>query len=144
MNLMAPKLLLRMSSVIMVLHAVGHTIGIATWTSEKSQVPKVVIEAMKNNDFVFQQAPATMAKFYEGMGYAATIALLFLSSVLWVASSVDPKNRRIAALFLWPSIAFMVLMGLDEIIYFFPMAAAFSLVSAGLTLTALVLVRRGQ
>lgn len=139
---MAPKLLLRMSSVIMVLHAVGHTIGIATWASEKSQVPKVVIEAMKGNDFVFQGVPANMARFYEGMGYAATIALLFLASVLWVASNVDLKNRRVAALFLWPSIGFMVLLGLDEIIYFFPMAAAFSLVSAGLTFAALVFMRK--
>jgi len=136
------KLALRIAAFVMLFHAIGHTMGIATWKNPSSKVPPVVIQAMVDNNFLFQGAPGNMARFYEGMGYSATIAILLVVSILWIASNVDAKNVRLAANFLLPVAGFLFLLALDEWIYFFPMAMAFSAVAMLLTLWAISRMRK--
>ncbi|MGQ4828139.1 LIC_13387 family protein, partial [Enterococcus faecalis] len=72
---MKPKILLKIASVLMLLHALGHTIGIITWQKLNSNVPNDLIQKMQETHFVFQGKDATMAKFFSGHGYAGTILL---------------------------------------------------------------------
>ncbi len=141
---MSSKILLRTAVFFLALQAMGHTIGISTWKDEGSPVPPIVMDTMKSHDFAFYGGRGNLATFYDGLGYAATISLLFLMSILWMTSGVKKKNRQMASWFLSPAVAAMILLSIDEILYFFPIAAALTLVSAGLTLAATVMMRKGR
>ncbi len=131
------KIALRLGSVIMFLHAVGHTIGIATWKNADSKVPHEVIQSMVDANFDFNGAGGNMAQFYDGLGYASTIALILSSVLLWLVAT-ETDNPRFSVKVLVPITVFLLLLAMDEIIYFFPLAAAFSFVAAVLSVFAIV------
>jgi len=139
---MKPKLLLRIASVIIFLHAIGHTIGVYTWKDPKSLVPQQVIDQMTGQKFIFMGTNATMAAFYEGFGYASTIAMLLVVSILWITGTAVEKNASLSSKILWPVAAFLFLMGIVEIIYFFPMAVAFSFLAFLLTVVSIFKLNR--
>lgn len=131
---MKAKLLLRIAAIIMLLHGIGHTIGVATWKS-KGDVPVQVVQVMQDVQFTFMgKSGSTMAGFYSGFGYCGTIFLLFLAVLLWVLSAWKDKS---ANKILWVTAIAILTLAVDEIIYFFLMAVVFCLVSAALVLLSI-------
>lgn len=139
---MKPKLLLRIAAVIMLLHALGHTAGVYTWKKPQSHVPPELVKQMVEQKFQFMSTDSSMAGFYDGFGYASTIALLLVVFLLWVISGLTEKNQSISIKILLPVFFFLVLLGLDELIFFFPFATAFTAVSAVLTLLAIISLKK--
>ncbi len=134
---MKPKLLLRIAAIIIFLHAIGHTMGVYTWKDPNSQVPGELIKQMIEQKFNFMGKSASMGSFYEGFGYASTIAMLLVVSILWIIGTAAEKNASLSAKLLWPIAAFLFLLGIDEIIYFFPLAVAFSFIALLLTVVSI-------
>jgi hypothetical protein len=126
---MKTKLLLRIAAGLMVFHALGHTRAIATWQNPGSAVPAELIEKMQTIHFSFKGNDSTMAAFYSGNGYAATILLLLIAALLWIVS--DWENKAAVKL-LWPAALSVILLAVIELIYFFPLAVIISLITAGL------------
>ena len=127
---MKSKLLLRIAAIIMLLHGAFHTMGVATWQQPGGDIPSQVVQTMQDIQFNFMGKDAsTMAEFYSGFGYCGTIFLLFIAALLWIVSGW--KDRSVTKI-LWITGFAIVLLAVDEIIYFFPMAVAFCLVSAAL------------
>ncbi len=141
---MKSKLLLRIAAAIIFLHAVGHTTGVYTWKNANSHVPQDLIKQMTEQKFAFMGANATMATFYDGFGYAATIAMLLIAALLWIIGGIAEKNAALSAKVLWPVAAFLFLLGIDEIIYFFPMAAVFSFLAFLLTVFSIFKLSRSK
>jgi hypothetical protein len=127
---MKTKLLLRIAAVIMLLHTLGHTMGALTWKEAPNTRVAAVISGMQNEYFNFMGRSLTLASFFDGYGFSMIGVLLLVSILLWVLST-EPVGRIILALGL-----FLVFMGVIELIYFFPFAAAFSLLAGIATLIA--------
>ena len=141
---MKPKLLLRIAAAIIFLHALAHTMGVYTWKNTNSHVPQDLIKQMTEQKFAFMGTTATMAAFYDGFGYASTIAMLLIVAILWILGSAPKKNAALSVKILWPAAAFLFLLGIDEIIYFFPMAAIFSFLAFLLTAFSIFKLSRSK
>jgi hypothetical protein len=129
MKTITSRFLLRIAAILMLLHAVGHTLGIITWQKPNGKIPIDIVQKMQDTHFSFQGKDSTMAAFFSGHGYAGTILLLFIVSILWTLSnSTDKNSTKILGLTGFA----IVLLAIDEFLYFFPMAVAFSLIAAAL------------
>jgi hypothetical protein len=122
---MKPKLLLRIAAIIMFVHGVLHTIGFTSWKTDPDR--QDVVKAMNGPKFPFMGASRNIAEFYDGFGYASSIALLLIAVSLWVVST-EPGSSLAKKMTMTLAIILM-LWGGDEIIFFFPLAAGMSFVS---------------
>ncbi|MDB5131234.1 MAG: hypothetical protein JWR02_983 [Mucilaginibacter sp.] len=131
---MKPKLLLRIASVIMLLHTVGHTFGALGWKNAPNTAVANVIAGMEREHFAFMGRSATVAMFYEGYGIMNIFVLILLSILLWLLSgqAANPATRGMSLLLG----IFMVIMAVCEYIYFFPLAAIMSLIAGVCALLA--------
>src|SRR5258707_13078818 len=120
-----PKLLTRIASGIMLLHAIGHTMGIVTWQDPAGKIPADVVRKMQETHFLFGDQDATMVRFFSGHGYAGTILLLLIVTLLW---SVAGWSERSAINILWIIGIAICALAVDELVYFFPMAVLFSVI----------------
>jgi len=128
---MKQKTLLCIASVIMMLHTLGHTMGALTWKDAPNTAVKQVIEGMLGNRFDFMGRSVSIGGFFSGYGYSMIGVLLLISILLWLLS-LEPNKRFILALGL-----FLLFLSVIEFVYFFPFAAAFSLLAGMATLSAL-------
>jgi len=141
---MKPKVLLRIAAVVMFLHVVGHTIGAATWKQTNEPAKQEVIKRMVEQKFPFMGTVRSMAEYYDGYGYSSTIALLLAVTLLWILSGLAERNAVVAAKILLPVSLFLLLLGIDEIIFFFPLAAGMSLLRALLGGLSLLTLRKQE
>ena len=124
---MKPKLLLRIAAVLMFIHCVLHTIGFSGWKTDPTR--QVVIKAMTGQKLPFMGANRSMGEFYDGFGYASTIALLLIAVSLWIVSG-ELASRALAKKMILTLAVILAFWGLDEIIFFFPFATSISWLSA--------------
>ncbi len=141
---MKPKLLLRIAALIMLLHAFGHTAGVYTWKKPESHVPPGLVKQMVEQKFQFMKTESSMASFYDGFGYASTIALVLIFFLLWVIAGLAEKAPSISFTILLPIFFFLVFLALDELIFFFPFATAFTTISAVFTLLAIISLKKNK
>lgn len=116
---------LRLASILMLLHAIGHTVGALTWKKAPNPTIQGVVNAMESNHFPFMGSSISLGAFFDGYGLIMIGVLLLLTILLWLL----PDRKITLSLSL-----FLLFMGIIEVIYFFPFAAAFSIVAAVLTL----------
>ena len=126
---MKAKLLLRIASIVMLLHDLGHTFGHLTWKQSPDSAKQEVIKQMTDNKFPFMGAVRSMSEYYDGYGFAATLALLLIAALLWIASGVTEQNRVIVRRILVVVSIILLAWGIDELIFFFPFAASFTLLA---------------
>lgn len=127
---MKAKTLLRIASILMLLHTLGHTMGALTWKKAPDAATKEVIDGMFENHFDFMGRSVSIGDFYSGYGYSMIGVLLLISILLWL-SSTESHDRITLALG-----SFLVFLAIVEFIYFFLFAAAFSLLAGIITLIA--------
>ena len=127
---MKPKILLRAASMLMLLHAAGHTIGALTWKQAPNATIQQVVTSMLSNHFDFMGRSISLGAFFNGYGIIMIGVLVLLSILLWLlAAEPNPKIILLVSLFL-------LFMGICELVWFFPFAAAFSLLTGIITLYA--------
>ncbi len=142
---MKPKLLLRTASVLMLLHDMGHTFGALTWKKTEDPVMQEVINQMTGNKFPFMGAVRSMGEYYDGYGFISALAMFFIAAILWIASNISLQNSGIAINILIITSIILLLWGISELIFFFPFAAAFSLLAFLLTVIATMkLINQGS
>jgi hypothetical protein len=124
------KLALKIAAILMLLHTAGHTIGALTWKNAPNVRVAAVVTGMENEHFYFMGRSLTLASFFNGYGFIMIGVLLLISILLWLLSSA-PVRSMILLLGL-----FLFFMAIMEFIYFFPFAAAFSLLAGISTLFA--------
>jgi hypothetical protein len=127
---MKPKILLRIASLVILLHAIGHLLGMAGWTSAQTDEQKMVVHAMTDHRFAFMGAVHSFGDSFNGFGYIGEISLLLVAYFLWISGSfviTQPviSRKMSAALFVA-----LFAQSILEFIYFFPLAAIMTLVAA--------------
>jgi len=127
---MKQKIILRTASIVMFLHDVGHSFGTLTWKRATDQAKQKVINEMTDNKFPLMGASRSMAETYDGYGFAIILALLLMAILLWFVS--DPKEQKTAlSRKIIVTLAVVLLAwGIVELLFFFPFAAAFSLIAS--------------
>jgi hypothetical protein len=130
---MIVKILLRISSILMLIHLIGHTFGQNGWKKTTDPVLKEVGKQMMGPKFPFMGVFRSMGDYFDGYGYTASVNMLLFVIILWLASyAISPGNDFLNYVVL--TLAFgLLLVSIIEFKYFFPFAA-------GITLLASVLV----
>jgi hypothetical protein len=131
---MKPKILLRIAAILIFIHSVLHTFGFSTWKQAPDPVYKTIVGGMTTHTFPFMGAVRSLGNFYEGFGYASSIALFLIAIVLWLVSGETSRSANLAKKIIYAVGIALVAWGIDELIYFFPFAASITLTAAVLTL----------
>lgn len=119
------KTRLRIASVIMFLHAIAHTIGALTWKNAENPDMQRVVDGMVSTRQDFMGRAITLGSFFDGYGFVMIGVLLLVSILLWLG----PGRRTTLLLSL-----FLLYLGICELAWFFPLAAAFSLAAGIISL----------
>ncbi len=130
---MKPKILLRIASAIIVLHAVGHLFGMASWTGAETDEQKMVVHAMTDHRFPFMGAVHSFGDSFNGFGYIAEISLLLAAYLLWICGSAADSYPVIIRKISVALFVALFAQSILEFIYFFPLAASMTLIAALLT-----------
>jgi len=93
---MKPKILLRIAAILIFIHSVLHTFGFGTWKEAPDPVYKVIVNGMTGHKFPFMGAIHSLGDFYEGFGYASSIALFLIAVVLWFASGETSRCANLS------------------------------------------------
>lgn len=139
---MTPKLTLRIACGLMLFHVIGHSIGLGEWKRPADLVQRQIICQMIQHKFPFMGAKRSLAEFYEGFGYAATIAMLLIAVLFWVLASEINSDKRLAKKIITALAVGLIVWAADELIFFFPFAAINTLLAAGFGLFALYLLAK--
>jgi hypothetical protein len=127
---MKPKLLLRIAATLILVHGVLHTIGFSQWKQDPDPAKHEMIKLMTGQKFPFMGTSRNMGEYYEGFGYACSIALILIAVLLWIVSGERSSNPTLAKkIILVVSVALLV-WAVDESIYFFPFAAGLTFVAS--------------
>lgn len=126
---MKATILLRIASVLTLVHAVLHTIG-GVFGKTPPGPASVAVAAMRANEFAFMGAMRTYWDFQRGLGLAVTIFLTMEALVFWVLANIAKRDGRalrpVLAIFALGYLAFAV----DSMVYFFTFAAVMEAVIA--------------
>lgn len=126
---MKPKFLLRIASLAMFLHAIGHTMGAMTWKKNPNPAIQQVVDDMISHKFVFMGAFRSIGDFYEGYGVSMIFVLLLIAVLLWQLSAIGPKYPAPAGRLLVPISLGLLTIGLIEFKFFFFLPGAFTTIA---------------
>jgi hypothetical protein len=133
---MNPKLLLRIAAILIFVHCVLHTIGFTSWKQPTDPLEKQIVEQMTGHKFPFMGATHSLGDYYDGFGYASSIALLLIAVTLLVVAANLSSSTALAKKMIIILGATLLLWGIDELIYFFPFAASITLAACVCTFGA--------
>ncbi len=125
---MPAKLPLRISSIILFLFALGHTIGFQTFRPA-SQKALDVMDAMRSVPFEFGTSTVHWMDLYLGFGFAISISGFVFAILAWRLSSATTGEMPLARTITWLLCAIQVASIVLSLRYFGPVQAGFSLIS---------------
>jgi hypothetical protein len=125
---------LRISSIIALLFAAGHTIGGFQNWSPMGENP--VLDAMRSVHFDTMGANRSYLDFYRGFGYALSISQLLIAVLLWQLASLAQQHASAVR----PMILAIVVSNIAGTViawtFIFPIPALFALVLVATLLMA--------
>ena len=135
---MKPKILLRIASLAMILHLIGHTFGHLGWKKATDPVKLEVINQMTEHKFPFMGTTRSMGDYFDGFSYAASISMILMAVILWIVAGSLKETAGLAFKIMVTLTICLFALSIDEFIFFFPFAACTTLFTAILTLIAIV------
>jgi hypothetical protein len=122
---MTPAILYRISAVLLVLYAAGHTVGFRQvdprWGVD------ALVTGLRTTTFVVQGAQRTYWDFYVGFGFFVTVLLLFAAVLAWQLGALPPATLATMPIIRWGfAIAFLVAT-ITTWRYFFAAPVVFSI-----------------
>ncbi|HEY4788362.1 MAG TPA: hypothetical protein VIH57_20050 [Bacteroidales bacterium] len=139
---MKSKILLRIAAGLIFIHGLGHTMGHINWKHAALPAKQEVINQMTEHKFPFMGTSRSMGEYYEGYGYASTLALLFIAVVVLIVSGHITDNVSLSRKLLISAAIILFAWGIDELIFFFPFAAGFSIIAGVLIVIATLNLNR--
>jgi hypothetical protein len=122
---MKASLLYRISSVLLVLFAIGHTVGFLqidpTWGVDS------LVQSMKTIHFNVSGSERTYWDFFVGFGLFVTALMLFASLIAWQFGSLPPETLAAMRLSAWAFVACFAVVAYLSWRYFFIVPLVFSI-----------------
>ena len=123
---MKPSVLYRIASVLLILFALGHTLGFRRvdprWGVDS------IIAALRSTYFDVQGLNRTYWDFYVGFGLFVTILLVFVAVLSWQLGGFSKESLSLMPLVTWGLAACFILVTFLSWKYFFVVPAIFSAV----------------
>jgi hypothetical protein len=141
---MKSKILLRIASIVMFLHAIGHTIGALTWKKDPDPTIQQVVDDMISHKFIFMGALRSIGDFYEGYGITMIFVLILVAVLLWQLSAFSVKYPVPTARLLIPISLSLVVIALIEFRYFFFLPGAFSMIAGLLSVWPVLFILKNK
>ena len=132
------KRLLRIASILLIIHVMGHTFGHLGWKNAKEPEKQEVIHQMTGHKFPFMGEERSMGDYFEGYGWACSIALILMAILLWIISGAFSENKHLCRKIALALMCSLFAWCLVEFLFFFPFAACTTLLAAILTLIACI------
>jgi hypothetical protein len=130
------KILLRVASILMLTHLIGHSFGQNGWKSATDPVLKEVGRQMMGPKFPFMGVSRSMGDYFDGYGYMASVSLVLFVVLLWLASrATNLANDFLIKMVLTLALGLLAISVL-EFIYFFPFAGSITLLASVLAFTS--------
>lgn len=138
---MKASLLYRIIAVVLLLFAIGHTIGFSQ--VDPSWHADAVVASMRNVQFHIGSFVCNYWGFYLGFGYFVTILQLFVALVAWQLGGMSKEMLAQFPLLTWGlAVSFAGIVFLSFRYFFLP-PIVFSVILLALLIVAAVLARRG-
>jgi hypothetical protein len=118
------SLLYRITSVLLVLFAVGHTLGFRR--VDPSWGVDSFISALKSTHFAVQGVDRTYWDFYTGFGLFVTVFLLFTAILTWQLGSLPKEILSTMWILNWSLAACFMAVTILSWAYFFVVPVVFS------------------
>jgi hypothetical protein len=133
---MKASLVYRIAAILLVLFALGHTVGFRRvdpgWKLDS------IIAALRSNHFEVQGLTRTYWDFYVGFGLFATVLPLFAAVLAWQLGGLPKEHLAAMPVVTWSLAACFAVVTLLSWKYFFVVPVIFSwVVTICLTLTVL-------
>jgi len=140
---MKPPILLKIASVIMALHAVGHVFGVASSNKGSTSEEQDIIHAMTDHRFPIMGATRSFADLYNGFGNIVTVSLLLMAVLLWMTGFFANQFSAVSKKLTLVLFIGLFLQSILEFVYFFPAAALMTLIAALLTGASFLRIKTG-
>ena len=134
---MRPKLPLRISSIILFLFALGHTIGFQTFRPD-SQQGLAVMEGMRSVAFAFGSTTVHWMDLFTGFGLSVSVSGFFSAIVAWRLSAATSAEIPLVRAITWLLCATQIASIVLSLRYFGAVQAGFSVVSSAALLWSAV------
>jgi hypothetical protein len=121
-------LLYRMTSVLLVLFAIGHTLGFRQ--VDPSWGVDSLISALKSTHFAVQGVDRSYWDFYTGFGLFVTVFLLFTAVLTWQLGRLPKESLSTMWILNWSLATSFLAVSILSFVYFFPVPMVFSAVIA--------------
>src|SRR5215470_15521543 len=140
---MNATLLYRITAVLLVFFAIGHTAGFVIF---KPATPEglAVLEGMDHVHFPIGSANYSYGQFFRGFGFFASLYLLFAAFLAWHLGSVARTNYKAIGALAWVFCAVQAATIALSAIYFLPPPVVFSVLTTICSGAAAWLVRTPQ
>jgi ABC-type multidrug transport system permease subunit len=126
---MKPKILLRIAAILILVHSLLHTTGFSQWKKDPDPAKQEVIKQMTRQKFPFMGTSRNIGDYYDGFGYACSIALFLIAAALWIVSGELASSTRLAKKIIIVLGIALLFWAVDELLYFFPFAAGLTSVA---------------
>jgi len=119
---MKPKLLLRITSFLMLFYGSSHTFGVLTMKKVEDESALKVLDMMSGVHVPMfgKPSPSTYFDFFLGYGLTSTVVLLTLCAIFWMLAGQAESNRTAVRNLLIPLLCAMIGFTVLDFIYFFP------------------------
>jgi hypothetical protein len=122
---MNSTLLYRISAVLLVLFAAGHTLGFLTFKPHSAE-GMAVREAMNSVSFDFRGRLYSYGDFYRGFGLLVTAYLLFSAFLAWYLGNAVARAPGYTVSLAWAFVAVQLVCLVLSVRYFFLVPALLS------------------
>lgn len=126
---MKPVLWFRLGAIILLLFAIGHTVGFLTFRPDATD-GLAVWQAMNSVHFSFGGGTYTFAGFYLGFGVFVTAFLVFCAWMALVLAGMAHRGIAEAATLAWGLVALQLVSAVVAWRYFFAPPLILSLLAA--------------
>jgi hypothetical protein len=123
------RLWFRVSAVVLLLFAIGHTFGFLAFRPP-SAAGQAVWSAMNNVRFSDGGSTFSYGEFYRGFGLSISASQLFFAGLAWLLASMAQRDPESARLIAWAMVVLQVVGLVLSLRYFGVAPALFSVVSS--------------
>jgi hypothetical protein len=128
---MRAKLPLRISSIVLLLFALGHTAGFLSFRPKEPEALEV-LESMRRVPFDFGGHTVHWMDLYTGFGLAISVAGFIFTIIAWRLSTATVPEASLARTIAWLLCGMQLASVVLSLRYFGPVQAGFSLACATL------------
>jgi hypothetical protein len=123
------RLWFRISAVVLLLFAIGHTFGFLAFHSPTA-AGQAVWSAMNNVRFSDGGSSFSYGEFYRGFGLSISASQLFFAWLAWLLASMAERDPQSARLIAWGMVGLQLVGLVLSLRYFGVAPALFSVVSS--------------